>query len=350
MLQVLPRKILLVIGAVALVFAVFMPNFVEPYTVRVAALILVFTVFATGLNIILGFAGLLSFGHAAFFGVGSYITAKALLDTGMPLLLVMVLATVGAGVFGLLVGLTSWRAGGDYLALVTLGVGQIFYLFLINEKDITGGATGLPGIPAGNFFGWDLAPLENTYLFILGVAVVVTGFAWVLGRSYFGRAMLAVREDEIIARAHGINVPLTKVLSFGIGSAIAGLAGVLQVLLLGFVGPATFRIDQSILAVEIVLIGGMAASIGPLLGSVLVIGSTEYLRVLADYRSGVFGVLMLVILLWRPGGLAQIFGLSSRTPNSVKLPFIGKLRRRRSAPPPGAETHDHDEADEEATR
>ncbi|SKB06259.1 branched-chain amino acid ABC transporter permease [Aeromicrobium choanae] len=330
MLQVLPKKLLWALGAAALVVAVLLPRMVEPYTVRVAALILVFTVFATGLNIILGFTGLLSFGHAAFFGVGAYVTARLLLDTGMPLLLVMVCATVGAGVVGLLVGLTSWRSGGDYLALVTLGVGQIFYLFLINEKELTGGATGLPGVPAGNFFGWDLAPLENTYTFILAVAVLVTIFAWVLGRSYFGRAMLAVREDEIIARAHGINVPLTKVLSFGIGSAIAGLAGVLQVLLLGFVGPATFKVDQSILVVEIVLIGGMATTIGPLLGSALVIGSTEYLRALADYRSAVFGVLMLVILLWRPGGLAQIFGLSSRTPNAVRLPFVGKYLTRRA--------------------
>lgn len=327
MLRALPPKVLWLIGIAAVAVAAVLPQLVEPYTVRVAALILVFTVFATGLNIILGFTGLLSFGHAAVFGVGAYITARLLLDTGMPLWLVMVLATLGAGVMGLLVGLTSWRAGGDYLALVTLGVGQIFYLFLINEKDVTGGATGLPGVPAGNFFGFDLAPLENTYLFILVVTILVTAFAWLIGRSYFGRAMLAVREDEIIARAHGINVPLTKVLAFGLGSAIAGLAGVLQVLLLGFVGPATFKIDQSILVVEIVLIGGMAATIGPLLGSILVIGSTEYLRALADYRSGVFGVLMLIVLLWRPGGLAQIFGLSSRTPDAIKLPFIGRLGR-----------------------
>lgn len=347
MLDYLPKKALWVIGLVALALAVMLPSMVEPYTVRVAALILVFTVFATGLNLILGFTGLLSFGHAAVFGVGAYVSAKLMLDTGMPLILVMVLATVGAGVFGLLVGLTSWRAGGDYLALVTLGVGQIFYLFLINEKELTGGATGLPGLPAGNFFGWDLAPLENTYLFILAVAVVVTIFAWVLGRSYFGRAMLAVREDEIIARAHGINVPLTKVLSFGIGSAIAGLAGVLQVLLLGFVGPATFKVDQSILVVEIVLIGGMAASIGPLLGSILVIGSTEYLRALADYRSGIFGILMLIVLIWRPGGLAEIFGLSSRTPHAVKLPFIGKLPNLKAKKKASEDAVDADEDHDE---
>lgn len=322
MLNLLSLKARWAVGIVVIVVAFALPSLVQPYTIRVAALILVFTVFATGLNLILGFTGLLSFGHAAMFGAGAYIAARLMLDTGMPLILVMLIASAGAGVFGLLVGLTSWRVGGDYLALITLGVCQIFYLFLNNSKDLTGGATGLPGIPAGNFFGWDLSSIQNIYTFLLLLTIAVTGFAWLLGRSFFGRSMLAVREDEIIARAHGINVPLTKVVSFGIGSAIAGLAGVLQVLLLGFVGPATFTVDQSILLVEIVLIGGMATTLGPLLGSILVMGSTEYLRALADYRSAVFGALIVVVLLWKPGGLAQIFGLSSRTPTRFKLPFM----------------------------
>lgn len=343
MLQLIPNRVLWAIGVLGLVVAFVIPYFVEPYTLRVFALILVFTVFATGLNIILGFTGLLSFGHAAVFGVGAYIAAKALLETGAPLLVVMIGAIVISGLFGVLVGLTSWRVGGDYLALVTLGVGQIFYLFINNSRELTGGATGLPGIPPGNFFGWDLNPLPATYQFTLLVTIVVTVFAWLFGRSYFGRAMLAVREDEIIARAHGINVPLTKVIAFGTGSAIAGLAGVLQVLLLRFVGPATFNVDQSILAVEIVLIGGMATTIGPFLGSALVIGATEYLRAVADYRLAIFGVLMLVILVWRPGGLAQILGLSSRTPNMINIPFLGKLLAKKSGAKPANESEQGNE-------
>lgn len=331
MLRLIPRPIRRTLAVVLVIAAFALPSVSEPYTVRVAALILVMTVFATGLNLILGFAGLLSFGHAAMYGVGAYIAARLMLDTGMPLLAVMVISTVGAGVFGLLVGLTSWRVGGDYLALITLGVGQVFYLFLNNAGSLTGGSTGLPGIPAGSFFGWELQSIQNIYLFILIVTIVVTFFAHVLGRSYFGRALLAVREDEIIARAHGINVPLTKVVCFGIGSAIAGLAGVLQVLLLGFVGPATFSVDQSILVVEIVLIGGMAATAGPLLGSILVIGSTEYLRALADYRSAIFGALIVLVLLWKPGGLVQILGLHERAPTRVPLPWF----RRRGTGPSG---------------
>lgn len=330
MLSFIPNSVQRLVLLALVVLAFILPNLVQPYTIRVAATILVFTVFATGLNLILGFTGLLSFGHAALFGTGAYISARLMLDTGLPLVLVMVIATLGAGVFGLLIGLTSWRVGGDYLALITLGVGQIFYLFLNNSNDLTGGATGLPGIPAGNFFGWDLSSIQNVYLFVLIVAIVVTVLARVIGRSYFGRSLLAIREDEVIARAHGINVPLTKVISFGVGSAIAGLAGVLQVLLLGFVGPATFNVDQSILVVEIVLIGGMATTAGPLLGSALVIGSTEYLRALQDYRSMIFGALIVLVLLWKPGGLVQILGIGEKSTAVYKSPFS---LFKRSVPP-----------------
>lgn len=338
MLSFLPRPLMQVAFAGLVVLAFLLPNLTQPYTVRVAATILVFTVFATGLNLILGFAGLLSFGHAAMFGAGAYISARLLLDTGMPLLAVMVISVLGSAVFGLLVGLTSWRVGGDYLALITLGVGQIFYLYLNNAKDVTGGATGLPGIPAGNFFGWDLASIENIYLFILVVTIATTAFAWLIGRSFLGRAFLAIREDEVIARAHGINVPLTKVIGFAIGSGIAGLAGVLQVLLLGFVGPATFNVDQSILIVEVVLIGGMATTAGPVLGSLLVIGSTEYLRALADYRSMIFGALIVIVLLWKPGGLVQILGIGDTRSSSYKSPF-SIFGRRRTAGETTPNTH-----------
>lgn len=335
MLSFLPKSVMRIAGAVLLVLAFLLPQLVTPYTVRVAATILVFTVFATGLNLILGFTGLLSFGHAAMFGAGAYISARLLLDTGMPLLLVILVSATGSCLFGILVGLTSWRVGGDYLALITLGVGQIFYLYLNNANDVTGGSTGLPGVPAGNFFGWDLSSVSNTYLFCLVVAILVTLLARVLGGSFLGRSFLAIREDEVIARAHGINVPLTKVVVFGIGSAIAGVAGVLQVLLLGFVGPATFTVDQSILVVEIVLIGGMATTLGPFLGSLLVVGSTEYLRALADYRSMIFGALIVVILLGRPGGLVQILGLGDTRGSSMKSPF-SLLRRQRAAIAPMA--------------
>lgn len=321
MLSAMPawlRRSLLLLLVVA---AFFVPMMASNYTVRVAATILVMTVFAVGLNLILGYAGLLSFGMAALFGIGAYISARILLDHDVPLLLTMVIATVASGLVGMLIGLSSWRVRGDYLALITLGFGEVFYLYINNAKEVTGAATGLPGIPWGNFFGWELKSVQSIYVFCLIVAILVIVFARIVANSFFGRSLLAIREDEIVARAHGINVPLTKVVVFGIGSAIAGLAGVLETLLLGFVGPATFDVNMSILVVEIVLIGGMATTAGPLLGSILVIGTTEYLRPLVEYRNMIFGGLILIILIWKPGGLTQILGLSGKQDSEYMSPL-----------------------------
>lgn len=321
MLSFMPKSVRRLLLVLMLVGALLLPQVASNYTVRVAALILVMAVFAVGLNLILGFAGLLSFGQAALFGIGAYITARMLLDHDLPLIVVMVLAVTVSGIAGALVGLTSWRVRGDYLALITLGFGEVFYLYINNAKEVTGAATGLPGIPWGNFFGWELKSVQSIYVFVLIITVLVIIFARTIAYSFFGRSLLAIREDEVIARAHGINVPLTKVVVFAIGSAIAGLAGVLEVLLLGFVGPATFDLSMSILVVEIVLIGGMATTAGPLLGSILVIGSTEYLRPLAEHRQMIFGVLLVVILIWKPGGLTQILGLSGKPETELQSPL-----------------------------
>jgi len=341
----MPKWLSRILLVVVVAGAFLLPTVASNYTVRVAALILVMTVFAVGLNLILGYGGLLSFGMAALFGIGAYTTARILLDYNVPLLLTIVIAMTASGIVGMLIGLSSWRVGGDYLALITLGFGEVFYLYVNNAKDVTGAATGLPGIPWGDFFGWELKSIQSIYLFCLIVAVLVIVVARIIANSFFGRSLLAIREDEIVARSHGINVPLTKVVVFGIGSAIAGLAGVLQTLLLGFVGPATFDVATSILVVEIVLIGGMATTAGPLLGSILVIGSTEYLRPLVEYRNMIFGALILIILIWKPGGLTQILGLSGRAETEYKSPLeltsFGKRRAQRR------QEASHDAADAE---
>jgi branched-chain amino acid transport system permease protein len=326
MVQDLNRATRTLAVAALLAFAFALPSLADAYTVRVACVILVMAIFATGLNLILGFGGLLSFGHAAMFGTGAYVCARLLLDTGLPFLVIAVISVLASGLFGLVVGVMSWRVGGDHLALITLGVGQIFYLYLNNAKTVTGGATGLRDIPVPSLFGFELGTIQHVYAFAVALMALTTVLASKLSRSFFGRALLVIREDEIIARAHGINVPLTKVAVFGIGSMIAGLAGVVQVLMLGYVGPATFNVDQSIVVVEIILIGGMATTAGPLLGSIVVIGSTEYLRALADYRQLVFGALILAILLGKPGGVAQLLGLDAHTRGTPRL--LRELRLR----------------------
>jgi len=334
MLMVFTPRTRAAIFALLTILAFVMPSFASPYSLRVACTILVMAVFATGINLILGFTGLMSFGHAALMGVGAYVTAKLLIADDWPFPVIMVFAVVGATLVGTLVGLTSWRVGGDYLALVTLGAGQIFYLF-VNNTDALGGATGLPGIPIASVAGWQVRDVQDVYLLCLVVLIAVTLVARTLGNSSFGRALLAIREDEIVAKAHGVNVPLTKVIVFAVGSGIAGLAGALHTVMLGFVGPGSFEIDASILVVEAVLIGGMATTAGPLLGSAMIIGSTEYLRGIADYRQMIFGGLVLGILLLKPGGLTAILGFT--THRRVHAPRVRFWRARRFRRPEKAQ-------------
>ena len=293
--------------------AFLVPSLLSPYLTRVGTVILVVTVGACGLNLILGYTGIFSFGNAAFVGIGGYVTASLLIRTGLPFWLVIALSMITGAAAGALVGLITWRVSGDYFALVTLGFGATLYL-VMNNWEFIGGSTGLPGIPAPSLFGIEIQSNEQIYYFSLVVGLLVLLFVRKLGGSNFGRALLAIREDELAARACGINTRQTKLVVFAVGSGISGLAGVLQVTSLGFISPASFTLDASVLAVEVVIIGGMAYAWGPLIGSFVLIGIAEWARVIADYRVGIFGALMILILVVRPDGLAGILGLSGARP------------------------------------
>jgi branched-chain amino acid transport system permease protein len=291
------------------VIGVILPSSVSPYLLRVVTTILVYACVAIGLNLILGYGGLISFGHAAFFGIGAYTVALLMIKLDWSFL-----AATGAGILlsvimGALVGLTAWRVRGDYLALVTLGFVGITTLFMNNWVPLTGGPSGIPGVPLPTIFGYQLSASDGVYYLCLVTVGIVTGVCALISRSYFGRALLTIREDEIVARANGINVPAVKVTVFAIGAGIAGLAGAIQAASLGYVGPASFTLDQSILMVEIVVVGGMASTWGPLIGSTILVAATEFFRFAPAWRPAVFGAVMIVILIVRADGVASMLGL-----------------------------------------
>ena len=290
------------------VVAIILPNAGSPYVVRVATTVAIYTCLATGLNLILGYCGLLSFGHAAFFGVGAYAVALLMVGRHWSFLPAAGAAILLALATGALVGLTAWRVRGDYLALVTIGFSSIATLVMNNWTAVTRGPAGLAGVPLPDVFGRQLQGPDIYYLCLAGLALV-TAVSALASRSYFGRALLTIKEDEIVARANGINVPGVKVVVFAIGAAIAGLAGALQAASLGYVGPASFGLDQSILMVEIVVVGGMAAAWGPLIGSTVLVAATETFRFSPVWRPAVFGLVMIVILIVRADGLASLLGL-----------------------------------------
>lgn len=300
------------------VVALVLPSAGSPYLLRVATTVVVYTCLAIGLNLILGYCGLVSFGHAAFFGVGAYAVALLMVNQGWSFLPATGVGILAALVGGSLVGLTAWRVRGDYLALVTIGFASIVTLVMNNWTEVTRGPAGLAGIPLPDVFGRELSPGPDIYYLCLAGLIVATVVSALISRSYFGRALLTIKEDEVVARANGINVPGAKVAIFAIGSAIAGLAGALQAASLGYVGPASFNLDESILMVEIVVVGGMAATWGPLIGSTILVAATEIFRFSPVWRPAVFGLVMIVILIVRADGVASLLGLGRGSSGASK--------------------------------
>jgi branched-chain amino acid transport system permease protein len=235
------------------------------------------------------------------------------------------------------VGLTAWRVRGDYLALVTLGFAAIATLLMDNWISVTGGPSGIPGIPLPTIFGYQFGVGADLYYLCLITVAVVTGVSALISRSYFGRALLTIREDEIVARANGINVPAAKVTVFAIGAAIAGLAGALQAVTLGYVGSSSFNLDQSILMVEIVVVGGMASTWGPLIGSTILVAATETFRFSPVWRPAVFGVVMIVILILRADGVASLLGLGRGSAGARKKKDVTVTPSATDLQPDGAE-------------
>jgi branched-chain amino acid transport system permease protein len=299
---------------------------ISPYVLQVMTLAGINIILAVSLNLINGFTGQFSIGHAGFMAIGAYTSAFVSVNFGarieqavsflpsagrgaLVLLIVLAVGAACAAVAGFLVGVPSLRLRGDYLAIVTLGFGEIIRVFILNI-DAVGGARGLGGIPKYASFGW-------VYFFAVASIVLVSR----LVNSSFGRTLLAVREDEIAAEAMGVDTTRTKVISFVISSAMAGVAGGLFAHYLMYVHTNSFTFLKSIEIIIMIVIGGLGSITGSVVGAVLYIGLTEGLRAAEQYRMVVFSLLLILIMIFRPQGLMghrELFG-----------------RKRRDAVPPG---------------
>ena len=303
--------------------------------VRIADLALLYTLLALGLNIVVGYAGLLDLGHIAFYAVGAYV--YALLDSPQfglhwPLWAVLPLGAASAALFGVLLGAPTLRLRGDYLAIVTLGFGEIIRIFLNNLNapvNITNGPQGISLIDPLHFGTISLAaphrlagltlspPLQYYYLFLACVLVVVF-IALRLQDSRIGRAWAAIREDELAAAASGIPVRNVKLLAFAMGATFGGLAGGLFAGFQGFISPESFNLMESVMVLCMIVLGGMGHVPGVILGAVLLTVLPEALRMLGDWqlnhlgrvvadpddlRMLLFGLALIAMMLFRPAGM-----------------------------------------------
>ncbi len=295
------------------------------YWVRVGVTIGVFAATAIGLNIVVGLAGLLDLGYVAFFGVGAYVAATysgaatSNHKVHIPFLLVVFMGAALAAVFGVFIGAPTLRLRGDYLAIVTLGFGEIFRIAANNldgtaGPKITNGPNGIPGIPnleIGDYnfgkphevFGFQLDYFANYFFAELLLLVAVTLVFVRLNKSRVGRAWVAIREDETAAAAMGVNTIHLKLLAFAIGAFLAGAAGTLNAHIATQVSPDSYKFEDSILLLAAIVLGGMGTVGGALLGSTLIWVLPEKLRFFETYRILLFGAALVVMMRFRPEGI-----------------------------------------------
>ena len=272
------------------------------YLLHLAILAGIYIILTVSINLIIGYAGQVSLGHAAFYGIGAYTSALVALNWHFPFPLAALSAVLVAGACGLGLGLPTLRLKEDYLAIVTLGFGVIVDLVFLN-LEITGGPDGLPGIPSPSFFGLSFRP-AGPYLILVAVAVLlVLVFTYRLVNSYHGRALRAIRDHEVTAQVMGINTPAYKIVIFTLAAGLAGLAGSLYAHYITFINPETFGLHTSILILTMAVLGGMGSMAGSVLGAVILTALPEVLRQFQAYQDLLYGALLVGLLILRPEGI-----------------------------------------------
>ena len=266
------------------------------YEISLATIVGINIILALGLNMITGFCGQISLGHAAFYGIGAYVCAL-LAKSGTPLPLAIAAAMISAGVVGVIVGLTSLRVRHDFLAITTMGVGFLF-LGIVRQQDILGGELGISGIPSS---GLDKI---GYLLLVLILAALFTAFSLWIKRSWMGFAFDAVADDEDTARVVSVDVGAYKLVAFAIGTAMAGVAGGLYAYFARFLMPDDFGFITSITVLSMVAVGGIGSVFGVIVATVILTLLPEFFRFISDYKLLVYGILLFAVMRFAPEGLA----------------------------------------------
>ncbi|MGB3126381.1 MAG: high-affinity branched-chain amino acid ABC transporter permease LivM [Pseudomonas sp.] len=313
----------IIIGLI--VAALIWPFFGSRGAVDIATLILIYVLLGLGLNIVVGLAGLLDLGYVGFYAVGAYTYALLSHYLGWGFWICLPLAGMAAATFGFLLGFPVLRLRGDYLAIVTLGFGEIIRLFLRNLTDITGGPNGISSIPKPTFFGLsfdrtaaegmqtfheyfgiDYNPVSKVVFLYLVALLLALAALFVINRLLrmpIGRAWEALREDEIACRALGMNPTIIKLSAFTLGATFAGFAGSFFAARQGLVTPESFTFIESAIILAIVVLGGMGSQLGVILAAIVMILLPEMMREFSEYRMLMFGAMMVLMMIWRPQGL-----------------------------------------------
>jgi len=295
----------LLFGLGGLVLLLFVPPFLKNYGIYLFTYWAIFVIANMGLNLTVGYAGQKSLGHAAFMGIGAY-TVAIMMKAGFSFWIGLPVGALGCFVIGLGLGFPALRVQSVYLGFATLGFNTLVWLFLRNEAWLTGGTFGINGIDRPRIFGLGLDGNLRYYYFVLAFALVFGFLLWRLLHSPWGKAFTALRDNPIRAESLGVNIQAYTLLSFAIGAMYAGIAGGLLASLVQFIEPLPFAVGASIMMYLMVVVGGSGYFLGPLLGSAVGVVLPEWLRFVQGWYLFVFGIAVVLLMLWLPDGLLSI--------------------------------------------
>jgi branched-chain amino acid transport system permease protein len=302
------RNTLLLIAGLAIIAVVAL--FAKRSEVYLLTLTCVYLMATFGLNLTVGYAGQMSLGQAAFFGIGAY-HAAILLKMGWPIFVVLPVAGVACFAIGLVLGFPALRVQHHYLAFATLGFNVLVFLVMRNEEKITGGTFGISGIPRPSLFGYELSGAVPFFYFTFVSLIILAALLWWLLRSPWGRAFAALRDNPIRAESLGVNITAYTLLAFAIGAACAGIGGVYYACLVEFIEPGPFHFSTSLLMLLAVIVGGSGRFMGPVVGTIIIIllpeflrsSNVEWLKFMQKWYLAFFGVAVIALMIWLPGGI-----------------------------------------------
>lgn len=286
------------------------------YFVALASFALIYAIFVTGLNILMGYAGQASFGQNAFAAIGGYTSAVLTTAYDVPSVVALGIGIVGAVVCAWLIGYPTLRLKGHYLAMATLAIGLIAYEITVQWQSVTQGYMGISGIPPLGIGKFEAAGDRSQLILLLVLVAICMGSAFLIRHSRFGRALVALSASEDAARALGINVARYKLAAFVLSAVYASIAGSLFVHMVGFVSPEVFGMSMVILGFTMLYVGGISTITGPLVGAVVINLLPEAVRGLKDYQDLVYGAALILLLIYAPAGLASL-GASRRKTGSA---------------------------------
>ena len=312
-------RTLRIAGLLALALAALaLPMWVKlPYFLHLVILSLIWVVLAQGQNLIQGFTGYVSIAQAGFMGIGAYSSTLLSVNLGWPVWLTMAAAPVMTAVLALLAGYPSLRVKGHYFAIVTLAYNMVIFIVLTTWSSLTGGEAGISNVPRPadltlGGFAWKLGERAGYYYLVLLAAALATLLCALILHSRVGRVLVAIRQNESLIEAAGVQAWRYKLLAFVVSASLAGLAGALYAHFIGFLNPDAFGVDHSLNAILAVILGGSGTLAGPVVGAFAVVFLPEYLRVAETYRLVIYGFILVMATIFMPRGLVPLMAQGKR--------------------------------------